>query len=90
MSSDLDFTKVEDARRLIEKGNEEVKVNCSSCQGHSWPGRKAGEPGYCSSCDGEAYVRIPLWERWGWEAKIDYWQARALVAEMELKTLREG
>lgn len=35
-----------------------VQKSCECCQGHSMPGRKQGEPGYCPSCGGTLYVQI--------------------------------
>jgi hypothetical protein len=93
LRKDLDYSRFAEAEKLVAEGDRVVEANCSCCQGHSLPGREKGKPGYCPECGGEAYVRVPAWKRWPLEGKVDYWQARALVAECRLDTeeqLRKG
>ncbi len=85
MRNDLDYNMADKARELVKEGDKTISVNCMCCQGHSMPGREEGEPGYCPSCDGTTYIKDTAWKRWSWERKIDYWQARAMLAEMALE-----
>lgn len=64
--------------RLME---DLVEKNCNQCQGMSMPGTPPGEPGYCSNCKGEAYVKIGRYF-----AMTDH--ERMLVLEREVMRLR--
>ena len=85
MRNDLDYGKITEAEALVEQGDQIASVNCMCCQGHSLEGKKEGQPGYCPSCHGTCSIDEPAWRSWAWKAKIDYWQARAMIAEMALE-----
>lgn len=81
---DVDYKLYDVAKKTITDGDEIIEINCSCCQGMSMPNRKKNQPGYCPMCAGETYVKIKRWEHASYEFRIDYWQARALVAEKDL------
>lgn len=87
-SIDLDFSKIVAAKELVEAGNQLVQMGCSCCQGQG--SSRLGSPGYCSECQGEAYVTKKVWTRWASERRMDYWQARALIAEYNLRLITHG
>jgi hypothetical protein len=84
---DLDFSKYFEAVALVDAGNVVASINCMCCQGHSLPGAKEGQPGHCGECLGCSYVDVVAWKSWPLEKKLDYWQARALIAEAKLNIL---
>lgn len=81
----LDYSRYAEAQAAIARGNETVEVNCSCCQGMSLPGCKPGENGYCPDCNGTATVAKYRHEWSSINDQLSYWQARALVAEADLR-----
>lgn len=84
--SNLDYSKIDTAKALVAEGNKTIDINCSCCQGMSLT-NDSKSPGYCPQCGGKAYVSVPAWTHWFENDKLDYWQARALIAEYKLMVL---
>lgn len=74
----LDMKKVDAARELIKEAEDEVSINCRRCGGQG-----------CQQCNGEGWEDVSYYflpavsDRY----RIDYWQARALVAEFALEEM---
>lgn len=86
MRDDLNYTLAGNAAALIADGDKLSASNCMTCQGHSMPSVSVGFPGHCPECLGTGLIVLAAWKRWTDNRKLDYWQARALVAELALQS----